>query len=158
MTTPHRVVVAKCDLEEYEKKGYRRTEGESLAEHVGAGWELLPPEERAQLCLVEIDAAKHRAMNTPERAFCVHQRAKFMTDGAELLKLDVLQRPEVGERNTLCASADFDDGPRWFVDAELGTDARQAVAIARPSLLEAIAEHRRIADELESFLMGMEAL
>lgn len=155
MTTPHRVVVAKCDLEEYEKKGYRRTEGESLAEHVGAGWSLLPPEEQRKLCLVEIDADKHRSQNSPERAFCVEQGLKHMVDRVDLLKLDVLER---GERNSLCASAEFDNGPRWFVDAELGEDARQAVAKAAPSIREAVAEHRRIADELESFLMGMEAL
>lgn len=152
--TMHKVVVDKTALPTFLEKGYTLSNG-SVGEQLGSAWSLLSVEERECLVLVEIEQTKHRAMNTPERAFCVHQRCKFMVDGAALLKLDVLER---GERNTLCASAEFDDGPRWFVDADLGEDARQAVALARPSLMEAIAEHRRIADELESFLMGMEAL
>jgi len=155
MTDMHRVVISKTDLEEYEGKGYRRAEGESLAAHVGAGWTLLPREDRDALCLVEIDKDKHQAQNSPPRAFVVHQRCQFVVVGAELFKLDVLER---GDANTLTASAEFDEGPRWYPSAHLGEDARQAVAIARPAITQAIAEHRRVADELESFLIGMEAL
>ncbi len=155
MTTPHRVVVAKCDLGEYETKGYRRVQGESLAEHVGAGWDLLPREEQDKLCLVEIDAEQHRKQNSPERAFCVHQQTQWMLCGAELLKLDVLERNPM---RTLCASAEDDAGPRWFLSSDLGEDARQAVSLARPFIMESIATHRRVADELESFLIGMEIL
>lgn len=152
--TMHKVVVDKTALHSYVEKGYRPSSG-SLAEHMGKAWELLALEDRNDLVLLEIGEAEHRQMNTPERVFCVQQGYKLMADRVDLLKLDVLER---GERNSLCASAEFDDGPRWFVDAELGEDARQAVVFAAPSLREAIAEHRRIAGELESFLIGMEAL
>lgn len=152
--TMHRVVADSTALHSYLERGYQLSSA-SLAEHMGKAWELLCKEDRDDLVLLEIDEARHQQLNQPERVYCVHQRAEFVVVGAELLKLDVLER---GERNSLCASAQVDDGPRWFVDAELGSDPRQAIALARPSLLQAIAEHRRVADELESFLMGMEAL
>lgn len=155
MTEKHHVVISKSDLEEYEGKGYRRVEGESLAEHVGAGWSLLPRDEQQKLCLVGIDKAQHQAQNSPPRAFYVDMHYRHMIGSAELLKLDVLER---SDRDTLCASAEVDTGPRWYPSDHLGEEARQAVGIARPFIIDVIAEHRRIADELESFLMGMEAL
>lgn len=150
----HKVVVDKSMLDSYLEKGYVHSDT-LLSEQLGHAWYALSKDERDALVLLEIDQDEHRAQNAPPRVFVVHQSCQFVVTRAELLKLDVLER---SDNNTLCANADFDSGPRWFVTADLGDDARQAVAIARPSILEAIAEHRRIADELTSFLQGMEAL
>lgn len=151
----HKVVVDKLSLPAFLEKGYALVTTGTVAEQLGAASELLGEEERKNFVLVEIAQSKHQAMNAPERAFCVHQRPQWMLCGAELLKLDVLER---NPSRTLCASVEDDAGPRWFLSSDLGEDARQAVSLARPFIMEGIAEHRRIADELESFLIGMEAL
>jgi hypothetical protein len=150
----HKVVVTKAELRAYLEKGYALS-SDPVSELLGSVYSLLSQEEREDCVLVEIAQSKHQAMNAPERAFCVHQRPQWMLCGAELLKLDVLER---NPSRTLCASAEDDAGPRWFRSIDLGEDARQAVSLARPFIMEGIAEHRRIADELESFLIGMEAL
>jgi hypothetical protein len=149
-------VVNKAALPAYLEKGYALVTSGSVSDQLGdAAYSLLSEEERGHFALVEIDQSKHQAMNAPERAFCVHQRCDWMLADVDLLKLDVLER---SERKTLCASAEADTEPRWYSEEDLGENARQAVGNARPAIIAAIATHRRIADELESFLIGMEAL
>jgi hypothetical protein len=156
MTDKQRVVISKRELDDYKSRGYSRVQGESLAEHVGAGWELLPKEDQDALVLVEIDAAAHQRRNSAAPAYVVHQRCEFVTTGAELLRLDALA--ESDGRRTLAAVAGSDEGPRWFLTEDIAPEPRLAVVAARLSITQAIAEHRRIADELESFLQGMECL
>jgi hypothetical protein len=150
----HKVVVDTVNLASYLEKGYR-VSGDSLGEHIGQAWQLLPQEERESLVLVEIEQTEHQRLNSAPPAYVCNVRAQFMASGAELLKLDCIA--ERDEHRTL-ASVENSDESRWFLTVDIAETPRAAVAFAKLEIVNAIAEHRRIADELTSFLQGMECL
>lgn len=155
MTEKQRVVVDEAALPEYLEKGYRRVEGESLAAALGPAWELLPHEEQAKLVLVEIDAAIHRKLSAPERVYHCRLKAMGVIFDASVQTLDVLEPSALW---TLCADAELDLGPGRVLTEELAPSAREAVQLRAPTIRGFIADMRRQADVLETFLAKAETL
>jgi hypothetical protein len=156
----HRVVVEQGQLLDYIHKGYEKIDVPAVELLGAASWALLDAETRKGLVVVEIDAALHREMNTPEVRYTVILRTSYRRSSASTMKLDVLEtNPE--DWTTVCAPSDLPQAevhPAQYETKRLGKTAREAVEIAKPDILEAIRDLRADADRLEAFLKRHEVL
>lgn len=158
----HRVVVQQDQLLDYVHKGYEKVDVPPVELLGAAPWALLDAETRRGLVVVEIDEARHAALNSPEIRYHVGFAYSYRLRLASLQKLDVLE-PNPDDWTTVCVPSGGEVAqeaahPRQIETKRLGKTQREAVEAAKSDILQAIGELRADADRLEAFLRRNEVL
>jgi hypothetical protein len=134
-------------------RGYQLAWG-SVVDHVGKFWELLDPEARQSLVLLEISAEKHRALHAPQRLYLCELQRDYTVVDAHVRAVDALER-----EGDVTWGAYADSGmARLFGTEELHPTAGAAVAAQRELIVSECNRLRASANALEMFLSKMESL
>ena len=149
MREMHYVVVQEADVVPYVAKGFvqsARSAREELGEQV---WRQMLPAERDPLVVMEIDAARHRAINENPRRFRVIFRHEYFIGDAVARQCEILEQ---GDSWSVVADPEHDVPPVDVATSELFETPSEAVLASRGRIAQYIALHRAAIENLEKFL------
>jgi hypothetical protein len=152
----HKVVVDRRSRHEYLQKGYQQS-NDSLAEHMGVAWNLLPQEDREDLMLMEIDGSEHARQNNPPRRYRAWCHTSYYSSGASVQGLDVLGPADAYEDVPVVADGDAATTGAFYVKSpNLFETPREAAQSIAEQVRAEIMAHRLAIDVLAAFLKGHE--
>jgi hypothetical protein len=153
----HYVIVQEFQARPYLAKGYERSD-QTAEQRLGAAWAELPHDDRRDLVVLEIDAAKAAELNdTHAKKYRMYfGRNIRLFDSVSMASVRVLEEWDDGSR--LIAREDCDSPAESCGAHDLYDTPRECVENMRGFLLDKIAQFRRAANTLETFLKHTENL
>lgn len=143
----HYTIVPEWGISSYLERGYERSQ-QSAMERIGAAWNELPPHDRKDLIVLEIDKEKHEQLNACPRRYAVRFSGDYNLAAVSMRTLDLL---EDGSLDCYVADVEGDAAVGIAADQVFLTE-QEAFADARERVLSGIAVHKAAIENLEQFL------